>query len=49
MTTAKVIQCDIQGTQRRRSANNQWMYTSRYADGVIYRTLLDKHGEPGEA
>ncbi|EBC4209852.1 SMP-30/gluconolactonase/LRE family protein [Salmonella enterica] len=47
--TAKVIQCDIQGHNGLAfSPDNQWMYTSDTPNGVIYRTLLDKHGEPGK-
>ncbi len=47
--TAKVIQCGIQGHNGLAfSLNNQWMYTSDTPNGVIYRTLLDKHGEPGK-
>lgn len=46
--TAKVIQCDIQGHNGLAfSPDNQWMYTSDTPNGVIYRTLLDKHGDPG--
>lgn len=47
--TAKVIQCDIQGHNGLAfSPDNQWMYTSDTPNGVIYRTLLDKHGDPGK-
>lgn len=47
--TAKVIQCDIRGHNGPAfSPDNQWMYTSDTPNGVIYRTLLDKHGDPGK-
>ena len=44
----KVIQCDIHGANGLAfSADRRWMYTSDTPNAVIYRTPLDKQGEPG--
>lgn len=46
--TPKVIQCDIQGANGLAfSEDKRWMYTSDTPNGVIYRTPLGEHGEPG--
>lgn len=47
--TPKVIQCDIQGHNGLAfSPDKRWMFTSDTPNGVIYRTPLDKQGEPGK-
>ena len=42
-----MVQCDIHGANGLAfSEDKNWMYTSDTPNGVIYRTPLDKHGEP---